>query len=112
MNNILDKESFVRVMDGIAEVCRYNKRLNDFISDNGEGYVFMPDATVQALDILQIMFEDENDWIGYFFTDMDFGVKYHHGVITSENGNEIPLRNAGDLWELLMRNLKDKYGGD
>lgn len=85
--------------------------LNDTLRKIGvDGYI-IPDevnCTTELLQVLSKMFKDEQtDWIGYFYTDMDFGANYKPGMITGENGEEIPLRNADDLWSILVEPMKE-----
>ena len=109
MNNILSKDQFIDVMKGLARVDATTRKLNDFITENMEGYIYYPDATVEVLITLQTMFDDEEDWIGFFYSQMDIDGIYKPGFAKDNDGNDIPMKDAGDLWELLMKNLRLKY---
>ena len=57
------------------------------------------------------MFTTNNDsdvcvLIEFFVGELDFGRDYVKGLVTDENGNEIMLRNAEDLYDLLVKNLE------
>lgn len=53
------------------------------------------------LKLLKTVMEDESDWISYFAYDLEWGREYHQGDIVDENGNEIKLQTAEDLYDLL-----------
>ena len=85
-NNILSKDEFVAIMN-------------------------QPDCSVGLLHTLSKMFTTNNDsdgcvWIEYFVFELDFGRDYVKGLIQDKDGNEIMLRNAEDLYDLLITNMK------
>ena len=57
--------------------------------------------------MLRDITHDENDWIGYYIYELDWGEKYEDGMITDEFGNIVPLRTYDDLINLLEENWGD-----
>jgi hypothetical protein len=58
------------------------------------------------IDLLAGMFQDmETQWISYFCYELDFGYEWKEGCVT-ENGKDIPLKNASDLYDILINNMK------
>ena len=56
--------------------------------------------------VLQEVFKDEeNDWIGYYIYELDFGEKWHEGKVTDKDGIDIPLKNAESLYDILIEKL-------
>lgn len=107
-DRILTREEFIEVMGDLARLSHNNLLLNKTLEEIGaDGYLFIPNGTETILNILHRMFKDENDWIDYYFVDMDFGANYSPGSITDGDGNDIPLRNAGDLYDLLMKEFQE-----
>ena len=43
-----------------------------------------------------------SDDIGYFIYELEFGSKWHEGMVLDKNGNDIPLKDASDLYNLLL----------
>ena len=42
------------------------------------------------------------DDFGYFIYELEFGSKWHEGMVLDKNGNDIPLKDASDLYDLLL----------
>lgn len=57
------------------------------------------------LEVLVEAMQDNIGWIKYFLFDLDFGKKNRSKALTAKdaNGNNIPLENAGQLWEFLNK---------
>lgn len=103
---ILEKDEFISVMSRIAEVERGYDMLTDAMKLLGEEWQVGFDATTTVLlEVLDRMFEDDEGWIGYFYCEMDCGANYGPGKVTID-GKEVPLKDAGDLWELLVARMK------
>lgn len=54
-----------------------------------------------ALDLLAQIMEDDDDLIGYFIFELDWGKEYEDGCLTDEDGNSIRLATLRDLYNLL-----------
>ena len=94
-------------MDDVKKVCDYGVSLNNFLHKNGsEGYIYQPDCASTVLKLLHAIFEDEdkNGWICYYSFDLDFGRKWKAGMVTDENGKDIALSSAEELYDFLTQN--------
>lgn len=109
-NSFLNQEVVVTYKD----FCIYLRRIKaifDFESelaklskptDKDEFTLFYPTMIDDVVDLLEMIMNDlENHWISYFIYDLNFGEKYKKGDVTVD-GDEYPLRNVKDLWELLL----------
>lgn len=109
-NSFLNREVVVTYKD----FCIYLRRIKaifDFESelaklskptDKDEFTLFYPTMIDDVVDLLEMIMNDlENHWISYFIYDLNFGEKYKKGDVTVD-GDEYPLRNVKDLWELLL----------
>jgi len=109
-NSFLNKEVIVTYKD----FCTYLRRIKaifDFESelaklnkptDKDEFTLFYPTMIDDVVDLLEMIMNDlENHWISYYIYDLNFGEKYKKGDVTID-GDEHPLRNVKDLWELLL----------
>ena len=83
-------------MDQISNVTR-----SDFLYENFGG-------PSHVLDILSDIFHDgENDNIGYFVFELDWGKNYEPGMVLDKDGIIVPLATLEDLYALLVEELKD-----
>ena len=113
MDNILSKEKFIATINGLKEYDNFEIELNDLIRKYGEGYMILSDVSSLLIKTLEKMYEDcDNGWISYFCWEIEFGGKYEPGMIKDYHGNEIKLQTPEDLYDILMLQLKLKYGGE
>ena len=103
MNSLIAKEAFVKIIEDFKFVHDYQDKLNLFYKDNGcEGYLYQPDCTKSVLDLLHIIFDDEDNWLEYFIFDLDFGRVNIKDAVINKNGDVINLSSSEDLYEILM----------
>lgn len=107
-DRLLSKEKFCETMDQIKEAWDYNDKLNSFFRDNHvDGYLYQPDCLDVAVNLLKYLFSDDNDWIGYYVYELDWGKKYHPGCVIDKDGTDIILKTSEDLYEFLLENMKE-----
>lgn len=106
---MINKDAFIEYMNELQELCEAEKELNDILRKVGTDNVLWFDKhEILIVNILQDIFNDiENSWISYAIYELDWFKKYKDGMIT-ENGKNVPLRDAGDLYDLLVDNLKNE----
>lgn len=113
MDNILSKEKFVKVINSLKNLREFESELNNLICRRcDDGYVSFPDSSFIAICVLEKMFEDDSQWIDYFCWELEYGEKYEPGMVEDGKGEEIKLQTPEDLYDMLINNLKIKYGGD
>lgn len=98
-------EKFKKYMGYIKSDFQYIENVSDaiksdFLFENLHGsYV--------CLDIISDMFHDgERDNIGFFVFELDWGEK--SGVVTSEKDEPVYLNTIEDLYNLLVKKLKEE----
>lgn len=106
----IKKQTFIEAIESIDKLhkknmefaekmskCFPNTRSVDFISDNDF-------VTNSLISVLQELFNDKNanSWIEYFCWELDFG-RENWRLKANENGKEIQLSNAGQLFDYLNR---------
>lgn len=96
-------------MNELQELCKAGDELNNALRNIGSDNILWFDKYQGLIvDVLQDAFNDkENDWIGYAIYELDWFKKYKYGTITF-NGCDIPLRDAVDLYDLLVENMNYK----
>ena len=105
---MLSKEEFVKAINEVENVCRYQEGLNNFFRKNNvDGYIFQPDCTSTVISLLHTIAgtKDKDEWIDYFCFELDFGKKWKEGVITEKDGTDIILKTAEDLYNLLEKQI-------
>ncbi|MDD4624709.1 MAG: hypothetical protein PHX40_05010 [Bacilli bacterium] len=104
---MISKENFIKYMNELHELCKVEDELNNVLRKIGaDNILWFGKHQGLIVDILQDAFNDkENDWIGYAIYELDWFKKYKDGTITFD-GKIVPLRDAGDLYDLLVDNIE------
>lgn len=105
---MISKELFIKTVNELRDL----KNIYDNINDAGRKLEFFQIYNCEYEDVifsvLQEVFKDEaNDWIGYYFYELDFGKKWCEGNVTDKEGNDIPLKTAENLYDILIENYKE-----
>ena len=107
-NGIMSKESFCRVMDNYKSMWNFTDDLNDlFRKYKSDGEVFPPMCTGTVVDLLEYIFNDVDEWIQYWTLELEFGERYEDGDVQDKDGNNISLKTSENLYDLLVRNMKE-----
>lgn len=104
---MLTKEQFINYINRLQSFIDYNEEINSLQTKyKKEIYSSDYDMFDVAVSILMDMFRDnENDNIGYFIYELDFGRKYKDGMIKDNNVN-IRMSNAEELYDYLVLEMK------
>lgn len=105
---MLSKEKFIKAIDDVESVCRYQEGLNNYFRKNNvDGYIFQPDCTSTVINLLHTIAgtKDKDEWIDYFCFELDFGKKWKEGMITEKDGTDIILKTSEDLYDLLEKQM-------
>ena len=104
----MSKESFCRVMDNYKSMWNFTDDLNDlFRKYKSDGEVFPPMCTGTVVDLLEYIFNDVDEWIQYWTLELEFGERYEDGDVQDKDGNNISLKTSENLYDLLVRNMKE-----
>jgi len=105
--HMITKENFIKYIGELEKINKAEEELGDVLSKfSRENRFFTLGCIDIAIKILQDIFKDhENDWIGYAVYELDWFKEYREGTITYM-GDNVPLANAGDLYDLLIENLE------
>lgn len=103
----IDKPKFINIM---SEFESFTKKIDDSsykirkLTDN-EWDVFFPTEEFILCELLNKIFNCElSDDFGYFIYELEFGRKWKKGMVTDVDGNDIPLKNSSDLYDMLINN--------
>lgn len=61
--------------------------------------------TEKIVEILQIVFKDKGDWIGYWIYELEYGSRWKEDSITEADGTSIRLQTIEDLYKFLMEEM-------
>lgn len=107
-NGIMSKESFCQVIDNYKSMWDFTDEMNDlFRKYKSDGEVFPPMCTGTVIDLLEFIFNDENQWISYWIFELDFGKDYEDGDAKDADESNIPLKTVEDLYDLLVKNMEE-----
>lgn len=107
-NGIMSRESFCKVMNNYRSMFNFTDEMNDlFDKYKMDGNIYPPMCTETVVDLLEFIFNDKNQWISYWIFELDFGKDYEDGYVKDEHGEVIPLKTTEDLYDLLVRNMKE-----
>ena len=102
----LTKDQFVDAINDIKEYQRKLDNIQSVLEENCEESIFWPPSLESTLiNVLSMMFNDENDNIGYFIYDLNFGEYWEPGYITDVDGTDIKMQTAENLYDYLVNNL-------
>jgi hypothetical protein len=104
----ISKEQFVYYMNQIKK----HRDIEDKINDVGKEFDFFEfnfgNYESLIVKLLQDIFLDkENDWIGYFMYELEFGKKYEDGTAIYKDGSFIKLGTVEDLYDFLIENMEE-----
>jgi hypothetical protein len=101
----MDRENFCEVMNKIQEVDSYHDKLNQFfVESHVDGYLIQPNCVEIAIELLECLFEDVDNWISYYVFELNWGSRYKPGCVTEEDGENIALNSLEHLYDFLIRN--------
>lgn len=107
----MSKESFCKVMDNYKSMFDFTDEMNElFDKYKMDGNIFPPLCTETVIDLLEFIFNDKNQWISYWVWELEFGKRYEDVDVEGSDGCIILLKTTEDLYDLLVRNMKENGG--
>ena len=103
----MEKETFVQAINAIEKQIRFDVEISEALGKafpNAHTANLLPDnhIVIDALmDLLREEMGDEDDWIGWFCWETDFGEKSDNLGAFDIYGNKIKMDNAEDLYDML-----------
>lgn len=104
---MISKENFIKYINDFRNLCNIYENINKAAEKLDFFSIYNTEYEVMILDILQDVFNDkENDLIGYFIYELNYGEKWEESCIRDKDGKDIPLRNAEELYDILVKNME------
>lgn len=96
-------EEFEKLMETFKNICSKEEALDDALHNMSPdfGGFYQEDVHDIILKMLEILVNDNDQWISYYIYELNWGNDWKKGTVTDKNGNDIPLKTYGDLYALL-----------
>ena len=102
-NNILSCNEFIKVMGKFRDIFDAEDKINMLLDEcASSGSIDISQTIPDAIHILEVMFRDTDKMIEYFCCELDFGRKWEPTMIIDAENNDIPMRDAEDLYDFLV----------
>lgn len=111
MNNILTKEEFIKIIDKIERITRFEEELYKLFYTQGDdaSSPTYPSLESELIKVLNRMFMlEENEYmtdIEYFCFELDFGKEWEPGTVTC-NGEDVDLSDSGKLYDWIIKDIE------
>lgn len=97
-----NKEKFFNLMNKLQKQTEKEDAINDILSlDFFDASCLSEAYFSDIINLLTAMYDDENEYIWYYVTDLNFGKNYYDGMIQDKDNHNIRLANLDDLWSLI-----------
>ena len=107
----MSKETFCEVMRNYKTMFEFTDEMNDLFNKyKMDGEIYPPMCTEIVIDLLEYIFNDVGEWIQYWTFELGFGKEYEDGYVKDSDGGISPLKTAEDLYNLLIKNMKENGG--
>lgn len=107
---MINKENFIKYINKIHQFRTIETNINKAGKELESFSISFAIYEQLAVDILEDIFEDkEYGWINYYLYELNFGSKWKENCITMD-GKDVPMRDAGELYDVLIDNLKNEKG--
>ena len=104
INTQLTKEAFADYILFIRERAETQDKINELFTAEFGDSIFQPYERYETklIELLKVVMNDTGDWIEYFIYEKKFGARTD--LTVTEDGKEIPLNTAEDLYDLITGN--------
>lgn len=106
---MISKDTFVKTMNKLEQL---DQRMNDVdnamrvLSPDFGGF-YIPEVISMQIDLMSEIFEDRDDWLGYFVYECDFLRDYNPGKAFYEDGSSINITSWADVYDFLIKNMEE-----
>lgn len=108
---ILNKKEFCKIINNLIKTEECIEELNAVFKKHNKDITLMSllyNENIDIINILEIMFNDYEEYISYWIYELDFGEKYHDGCITENDGTNIILKTPENLYDFLIKEMTTK----
>lgn len=110
----MKKQTFIKAIEALQAQSEHDVKIAKHLGKaflNAHEANLLPDNHHISNALLQVLQEVMHDaggssWIEYYCYELDYGRENYRIKAYHKDGREIPLSNAGELYELLINNQK------
>ena len=107
----LSKEEFCSILERLKEAKDLVDKVDDLFNKSRENIEndFVNGASLQishestVVKLLKFIMNDQDDLIGYFIYELDYGRKYEAGMIQDENGKDIDISSSEKVYDYICK---------
>lgn len=106
----ITRELFSRIISSIKAQSEKEDRISTSLEEMFDGYLIptiSEGLTNLLIDILKLEFDDDNDWIGWWIYEKEYGTLERLKAYNAD-GSEIVLNTIDKLYDFLILNKKEK----
>ena len=108
-NNMLSKELFVKVINGLEKFEKTALKINESLKDYFMDFNIIPSYFEQLiLELLEAGMNDKYEWISYYLYELDYGHNFKMGDVTEEDGTNIDISTPEKLYDFIVEEYKDE----
>lgn len=102
----MQKELFVKSIEALQQQIQHDRQFSEHLEKafpNAFKANLLPDNHLlhnALIEVLKSAMNDTENWIEHFCWELDFGQE-NYRLEVKDNSKEIPMSNAGELWEYL-----------
>ena len=107
---MISLKQFTTFIEGIDKFYKREEQLNRAFGEFNTSYTiveFCPEIVDSILQFLKEVFEDEDDWIGYWIYELEMGNRKDLGCFY-KTGESIKLDTIEDLFNFLLENMENE----
>ena len=106
---MISKDQFIYALNKIKKYRDIENKVNEALSSLEFCQFSFCEYESLVIEILENAMEDnENDWIGYWVLELDFGERYQEDCVTEADGAPIDISTADKLYDFLISNMQPK----
>lgn len=102
----MNKELFVETINNMKKLSveqeAFNNMLSSIDTEFGGGYIHSKSIDILYNLLRRLVNDTEDDWIGYYIWELDFGTKYEDGMVTEQDGTNIRLSTPEELYDFIQ----------
>ena len=111
--NFMKRELFIESIEALKKQYEYDVEVSKNLAKafpNAFNANLLPENHFVNNALMKILQVENNDlelceygqsWIEYFCFELEFGVKYKKGMVTTDKGKNIDFSNSGKVWDYL-----------
>lgn len=94
---MLTKVEFLKCINSIKETLDFQEKLDKVL----DCVTSFPDCIESTINLLGKLMNENDEMIGYFIFELNFGLDYEEGMVTTKDDEPIDISTAEKLYEYL-----------